>query len=50
MGTKMAPRESYVGQLGAQEGELGNILGGILAHLSRLGTNFEENDEKTKKL
>ena len=33
---KMAPRCCYVGQLGAQDGQLGTILGGILDHVSDL--------------
>ena len=34
--TKMAPRCCYVGQLGAQDGQLNTILGGILDHVSYL--------------
>ena len=32
----MAPRWRYVGQLGAQDGQLRTILGGILGHISDL--------------
>ena len=44
----MTSRGRYVGQLGVQDGQLESILGSILAHMSRLGTNFKENDEKSK--
>ena len=43
MGAKMKPRWGYVGQPGAQDGQLGNILGGILAPLSYLGMTFLKN-------
>ena len=44
----MASRWRYDGQLGAQDGQLGSILGAILAHLGHLGANFNENVEKQK--
>ena len=50
MGAKMASRWRYDGQLGAQDGQLGSILGAILAHLGHLGANFNENVEKQKTL
>ena len=50
MGAKMASRWRYDGQLGAQDGQLGSILGAILAHLGHLGANFNENGEKAKNL
>ena len=43
MGIMMTSRGRYVGQFGAQDGQLENILGAILAHPSRLGSNFKEN-------
>ena len=46
----MASRWRYVGQLGVQDGQLGSILGAILAHLRHLGSNFIENCENTKTL
>ena len=50
MGAKMASRWRYDGQLGAQDGQLGSILGAILAHRGHLGRNFNENGEKAKNL
>ena len=44
----MARRCHYDGQLGAQDGQLGCILGAILAHLRHLGSNFIENAENAK--
>ena len=48
MGAKVPPRWRYVGQPGAQDGQLGSILGAILAPLGHLGGNFNENGEKAK--
>ena len=48
MGAKMAARWRYDGQLGAQDGQLGSILGAILAHLGHLEANVNQNGEKTK--
>ena len=50
MGAKMATRWRYDGQLGAEDGQLGSILGAILAHLGHLGANFNENVKKQKTL
>ena len=50
MGAETASRWRYDGQLGAQDGQLGSILEAIVAHLGHLGTNFNENVEKTKTL
>ena len=50
MGAKMVPKWRYDGQLGAQDGQLGSILGAILAHLGHLGANFNENGEKAKNI
>ena len=50
MSEKGAPRRRYDGQLGAQDGQLGSILGAILAPLGHLGRNFDENGEKAKNL
>ena len=50
MGAKMASRWRYDGQLGAEDGQLGSILGPNLAHLGHLGANFNENVEKQKTL
>ena len=50
MGAKMASRWRDDGQLGAQDGQLGSILGAILAHLNHLGANFIENAENAKTL
>ena len=50
MEAKLAPRWRYDGQLGAQDGQLGSILGAILAHRGHLGRNFNENGEKAKNL
>ena len=44
MGAKMA----YDGQLGAQDSQLGSILGAILAHLGHLGANVDEKQENSK--
>ena len=46
----MAPGWRYDGQLGAQDGLLGSILGAILVHLGHLGANFNENVKKQKTL
>jgi len=48
-GAKLAPRWSYVGQLGAQDTQLGSIWGAILAPLRHLGTTFLKNTENVKK-
>ena len=48
MGAKMVPKWRYDGLLGSQDGQLGSILGAILAHLSHLGANFNENVKKQK--
>jgi len=50
MGAKMKPRWGYVGQPGAQDGQLGNILGGILAPPSHLGMTFLKNVQNPKNL
>ena len=50
MGAKLPPRWRYVGQLGAQDGQLGSILGAILAHLGHLEANVKYKDEKAKNL
>ena len=50
MGARMAPRCPHVRQLGAQDGQLGSILGAVLAHLKHLGANFIENVENAKTL
>ena len=50
MGAKLPPRWRYVGQLGAQDGQLGSILGAILAHLGHLEANVNQNGEKAKNL
>ena len=50
MGAKLPPRWRYVGQPGAQDGQLGSILGAILAPLGHLGTNFNQNGEKAKNI
>ena len=49
MSEKGAPRWRYVGELGAQDGQLGSILGAVWAHLNHLGPNFIENAENAKK-
>ena len=49
MMANLPPRWRHAGQLGAQDGQLGSILGAILAHLGHLGANFNENVEKPKK-
>ena len=46
--TKMAPRCCYVGQLGAQDGQLGTILGGILDHYSDLERDLSKNGRSVK--
>ena len=48
MMSNLPPKWRYDGQLGAQDGQLGSILGAILAHLGHLGANFNENVEKQK--
>ena len=50
MSEKGAPTWRYVGQLGAQDGQLGSILGAILAHLGHLQANVNQNGEKAKNL
>ena len=50
MMSNLPPKWRYDGQLGAQDGQLGSILGAILAHLGHLGTNFNENVENSKTL
>jgi len=50
MGAKMKPRWGYVGQLGAQDGQLGSILGGILAPPSHLGMTFLKNVQNSKNI
>ena len=45
---KMAPRWCYVGQLGAQDGQLGTILGGILGHISDLERDLSKNRRSVK--
>ena len=50
MEAKMAPRWRCDGLLGAQDGQLGSILGAILAHLGHLGANSNENLKKQKTL
>ena len=45
---KMAPRWRYVGQLGAQDGQLGTILGGILGHISDLERDLSKNSRSLK--
>ena len=42
-GAKLAPRWSYVGHLGAQDDQLGNIWRGFLALLKHLGRTFLKN-------
>ena len=44
----MAPRWRYVGQLGAQDGQLGTILGGILGHISDLECDLSKNSRSIK--
>ena len=44
----MAPRWCYVGQLGAQDGQLGTILGGILGHISDLERDLSKNRRSVK--
>ena len=44
----MAPRCRYVGQLGAQDGQLGTILGGILGHISDLERDLSKNSGSVK--
>ena len=45
---EMAPRWRYVGQLGAQDGQLGTILGGILDHFSDLERDLSKNSRSIK--
>ena len=45
---KMTPRLRYVGQLGPQDGQLGSILGGILAHFSDLERDLSKNSGSVK--
>ena len=45
---KMAPRWHYVGQFGAQDGQLGTILGGILGHISDLERDLSKNSRSVK--
>ena len=45
---KMTPRLRYVGQLGPQDGQLGSILGGILAHFSELERDLSKNSGSVK--
>ena len=45
---KMAPRWGYVGQLGPEDGQLGSILGGILAHFSDLERDLSKNSGSVK--
>ena len=45
---KMAPRWRYVGQLGAQDGQLGTILEGILGHMSDLERDLNKNRRSVK--
>ena len=44
----MAPRCCYVGQLGAQDGQLGTILGGILGHISDLERDLSKNSRSVR--
>ena len=44
----MAPRWRYVGQLGAQDGQLGTILGGILGHFWDLERDLSKNSRSVK--
>ena len=50
MSEKGAPRRRYVGQLGAQDGQLGSILGAILAHLGHLEANVNQNGGEAKNI
>ena len=45
---KMAPGWRYVGQLGAQDGQLGTILGGILGYISDLERDLSKNIRSVK--
>ena len=45
---KMVPRCCYVGQLGAQDGQPGTSLGGILAHFSDLERDLRKNSGSVK--
>ena len=49
-GSQDGAKRPYVRQLGAQDGQLGSMLGAIWAHLKHLGANFNENNEKAKKI
>ena len=44
----MAPRWRYVGQLAAEDGQLGTILGGILGHISDLERDLSKNGRSVK--
>ena len=44
----MAPRWRYVGQLGAQDGQLGTILGSILDDFSDLERDCSKNNRSVK--
>ena len=44
----MTPRLRYVGQLGPQDGQLGSIVGGILAHFSDLERDLRKNSGSVK--
>ena len=44
----MTPRWRYVGQLGPQDGQLGSIFGGILAHFSDLERDLSKNSGSVK--
>ena len=44
----MTPRLRYVGQLGPQDGQLGSILEGILAHFSDLERDLSKNSGSVK--
>ena len=50
MMSNLPPKWRYDGQLGAQDGQLGSILGAILGYLSHLNANVNENGEKAKNL
>ena len=44
----MVPRLRYVGQLEPQDGQLGSILGGILAYFSELERDLSKNSGSVK--
>ena len=48
MMANLPSRWRHAGQIGAQDGQLGTILGAILAHLGHLGANFNENVKNQK--